>query len=138
MQDHSEARPRRLIREVDLDERGIMSRSNRWRGVRNGTFPAPVVIGPNSKAWYEDEIDAWLASRPRRTYGGPTTEAMQGAQQPISTTAQITAALAAPEAQRPTPTAPEITEAPVVPKRSPNGKAKAKGHRASKAKSEAT
>jgi len=41
------------------------------------------------------------------------------------------------KAQQPAPTAPEITEAPVVPKRSPNGKAKPKGRGTSKAKSEA-
>jgi hypothetical protein len=39
--------------------------------------------------------------------------------------------------QQTEPTAPEITEAPVVPKRRPNGKAKPKGRRASKAKSAA-
>ena len=43
-----------------------------WRGVRAGTFPAE--LGPNSIGWFEDEIDAWLASRPRRTYR-PAVEA---------------------------------------------------------------
>jgi predicted DNA-binding transcriptional regulator AlpA len=64
-----DAKPRRLLRNADLDKRGIMSRVNRWRGVKAGTFPAPVEIGPNSVAWYEDEVDAWLAELPRRTYG---------------------------------------------------------------------
>jgi len=39
-----------------------------WRGVRAGTFPAPMELGPNSIGWFEDELDEWLASRPRRTY----------------------------------------------------------------------
>src|SRR5215472_78101 len=90
MQDQDEARPpRRLLRNADLDARGLQSRATRWRGVRSGTFPAPVEIGPNSVGWYEDEIDAWLATRPRRTYGALTREGVQGAQQPISTTGKI-------------------------------------------------
>lgn len=45
------------------------SRVQLWRDVRAGRFPAPLEIGPNSVAWYRDEIEAWKASRPRRTYG---------------------------------------------------------------------
>ena len=48
------------------------SRVQIWRDVRDGLFPAPIALGPNSVAWYEDEVDAWLASRPRRTYGAET------------------------------------------------------------------
>ena len=44
------------------------SRQQTWRDIRAGTFPAPIELGPNSVGWYEDEIDDWLASRPRRTY----------------------------------------------------------------------
>ena len=45
------------------------SRVKVWRDVRDGQFPAPIVLGPNSVEWYEDEVDEWLVSRPRRTYG---------------------------------------------------------------------
>ena len=45
-----------------------------WRNIQAGTFVAPLELGPNSIGWYEDEIDAWLESRPRRTYGGPHDE----------------------------------------------------------------
>ena len=44
-----------------------------WRDVRANRFPAPIELGPNSVAWFEDELDAWLASRPRRTYSAPAT-----------------------------------------------------------------
>ncbi len=44
------------------------SRITIWRDVKAGTFPAPIELGPNSVGWYEDEINDWLASRPRRTY----------------------------------------------------------------------
>ena len=45
------------------------SRVQLWRDVRAGRFPAPVEIGANSVAWVRSEVDAWKASRPRRTYG---------------------------------------------------------------------
>jgi predicted DNA-binding transcriptional regulator AlpA len=45
------------------------SRVQLWRDVRDGRFPAPIELGRNSIGWFEDEIDHWLASRRRRTYG---------------------------------------------------------------------
>jgi prophage regulatory protein len=65
------AKLRRLLRNADLDAMGLPNRVTRWRHVKAGTFPAPVQIGANSIGWYEDEIQEWLASRPRRTYGPP-------------------------------------------------------------------
>jgi len=44
------------------------SRVQIWRDVRRGLFPAPIQLGPNSVAWFEDEIDDWLASRERVIY----------------------------------------------------------------------
>jgi prophage regulatory protein len=44
------------------------SRVQLWRDIREGRFPAPIEIGPNSLAWLRSEVDAWKASRPRRTY----------------------------------------------------------------------
>lgn len=44
------------------------SRTQLWRDVRAGLFPAPIETGPNSLAWIRSEVDAWKASRPRRTY----------------------------------------------------------------------
>jgi len=34
--------------------------------MRAGRFPAPIEIGTRSVGWFEHEVDAWLASRPRR------------------------------------------------------------------------
>ena len=28
-------------------------------GVLRGSFPAPIVLGPKSHRWYEDEVEAW-------------------------------------------------------------------------------
>jgi len=71
--DQSDAKPRagRIIREPELKKRDGKSRTQRWRDIRAGKFPAPVQLGPNSIGWYEDEIDAWLASRPRVIYAPP-------------------------------------------------------------------
>jgi prophage regulatory protein len=44
------------------------SRVQLWRDIRAGRFPAPVELGPNSIGWHRAEIDAWITTRPRRTY----------------------------------------------------------------------
>ena len=45
------------------------SRSQLWRDVRAGRFPAPLDLGPNSVGWLRADINDWIASRPRRQYG---------------------------------------------------------------------
>jgi len=74
MQEES-AKARRIIRGPVVEDRSGKSRVQIWRDVKAGKFPAPVQLGPNSVGWYEDEVDAWLASRPRRTYGAPSPAA---------------------------------------------------------------
>jgi predicted DNA-binding transcriptional regulator AlpA len=54
-----------LLRFSDLKRRGIV---RNWPTLklwieREG-FPPGIKLGPNSRAWPEDEIQAWLASRP--------------------------------------------------------------------------
>lgn len=34
-----------------------------YRGVKAGTFPAPVKIGVRASAWVGAEVDAWIAAR---------------------------------------------------------------------------
>lgn len=65
-----EKAPRNIIRPKALSKQIKKSPVQIWRDVRAGKFPAPIQLGPNSIGWYEDEIADWLASRPRRTYGG--------------------------------------------------------------------
>jgi prophage regulatory protein len=45
------------------------SRTQLWRDVRAGKFPAPLEVGSNAVAWRRSVIDGWIASRRRRTYG---------------------------------------------------------------------
>ena len=58
-----------MLRAPDVMARTGLSRVTIWRRVRAGTFPAPVQLGENSIGWPASEITAWLANRPRRTYG---------------------------------------------------------------------
>jgi len=61
---------RKMIRGwAGYEEKTGKDRVQGWRDVRAGRFPPPIELGPNSIGWFEDEIDDWLASRPRRTYG---------------------------------------------------------------------
>ena len=39
------------------------------RKVKGGAFPKPIELSDRRIAWREDEIDDWLASRPRRNSG---------------------------------------------------------------------
>lgn len=53
-----------LLRFPDLKARGIVSN---WptllRWIEREGFPAGVKLGPNTRAWTEAEIEAWLAAR---------------------------------------------------------------------------
>ena len=59
--------PTKLLRFPDLKARGIV---NNWVTLMAWTrdprvaFPPGRWIGPNSKAWSEQEIEQWLARRP--------------------------------------------------------------------------
>lgn len=65
---------RKILRPKQVQALIGKSRVQIWRDVRAGRFPAPISLGPNSTGFYEDEILAWLESRPRRTYGAPVNE----------------------------------------------------------------
>ena len=53
------------LRFTDLQDRGVI---NSWpmlrRRVERDGFPAGRMLGPNTRAWSEDEVQAWLDSRP--------------------------------------------------------------------------
>jgi predicted DNA-binding transcriptional regulator AlpA len=54
-----------FIRYADLCAAGIISN---WTTLRrlidDEGFPSGVMIGPNTRAWRLDEVEAWLAGRP--------------------------------------------------------------------------
>jgi predicted DNA-binding transcriptional regulator AlpA len=46
-----------------------------WEWMRDGIFPLPIELGrPNGRttriAWFADEVEGWIESRPRRKIGG--------------------------------------------------------------------
>ena len=54
-----------LVRFKGLYERGI---AESYQGLRHliktEGFPPGILLGPSSRAWRIDEVNAWLASRP--------------------------------------------------------------------------
>ena len=75
MADTANAQGRKIIRGPVVEDKTSWTRVTIWRAIRDNKFPAPIQLGPNSVGWFEDEIDAWLATRPRRTYGASKPEA---------------------------------------------------------------
>jgi predicted DNA-binding transcriptional regulator AlpA len=58
--------PGRFIRFKELKERGVFNdRMDAARKIDAG-FPPPYEMSPNVIAWDADEVEQWLASRPRR------------------------------------------------------------------------
>lgn len=58
---------KRIIRLTAVQAKVNASRSTiyRWEADPESGFPQRILLGTNSVGWYEDEIEAWLASRPR-------------------------------------------------------------------------
>lgn len=55
----------RLLRFRDLKDRGIVGNHvtlKRW--IEHEGFPPGLLLGPNTRAWREADVEAWLASRP--------------------------------------------------------------------------
>jgi predicted DNA-binding transcriptional regulator AlpA len=62
----------KFLRFADLKTAGII---NSWpmlrRRIERDGFPAGRMLGPNTRAWTEDEILAWLDGRPTARKAGP-------------------------------------------------------------------
>lgn len=55
----------RLLRFTDLKERGVvLSRMTLARWIASEGFPAGRLLSPSCRVWSEEEVSAWLASRP--------------------------------------------------------------------------
>lgn len=53
----------RLMRLSEVRECVGLSRSEIYRRVQSGDFPAPVKIGAMASAWPHHEISGWIADR---------------------------------------------------------------------------
>ena len=58
----------RLIRYQSLKDLEIVNnRTTLYRWIKDGRFPKPIRIGPNSVAWRWEAIEEWLADREAQT-----------------------------------------------------------------------
>jgi len=53
----------KVLRYPQLKERVGYSRMHIFRLERDGLFPKRIHLGPNSVAWIEAEVDAWLIAK---------------------------------------------------------------------------
>lgn len=53
----------RLLRLPEVKARTGCSRSEVYRRIAIGTFPAPVKLGDRATAWPEHEVQAWCEAR---------------------------------------------------------------------------
>jgi hypothetical protein len=76
------------LRYQDLEARRIVqNRVTLGNWIRNEGFPPGQLTGPNSRTWGEDEVDAWLASRPVAPKALPPTARPRGRPRKESTVA---------------------------------------------------
>lgn len=55
----------KLLRFVDLVAMGVFTnRMSLKRAIDNQNFPVGFLVTPNARAWREDEVFDWLATRP--------------------------------------------------------------------------
>jgi prophage regulatory protein len=54
-----------LLRIKDVIRRTGLSSSTIYRRTVDGTFPAKIMIGPSCAAWYESDIDDFVADPAR-------------------------------------------------------------------------
>ena len=58
----------KYLRFSDLVDRGIVTNRvtlGRWIKLHN--FPAGILLGPNTRAWPEDSVNAWIEARAAET-----------------------------------------------------------------------
>ncbi len=57
------AAPVVILRRREVESRTGLGCSTIYDGIKAGTFPAPIQLGPKSVGWVESEINAWLSAR---------------------------------------------------------------------------
>ena len=48
----------RFLKLPEVKRRSAKSRSTIYQGVKDGTFPKPIKLGPRAVGWIESEIEA--------------------------------------------------------------------------------
>ncbi len=52
-----------ILRLPDVRRRTGLSRSTVYARVAQGSFPAPIKLGPRTVGWIEAEVEAWLTDK---------------------------------------------------------------------------
>ncbi|MCE0975121.1 helix-turn-helix transcriptional regulator [Pseudomonas putida] len=52
----------RFMRIAEVTRVTALSRNTIYRRMREGTFPKQLKLGPNSVAWLQSDISAWMTS----------------------------------------------------------------------------
>ena len=52
-----------ILRLALVKQRTGLSRSSIYSGIKLGTFPAQISLGPRAVGWLESSIDHWIQSR---------------------------------------------------------------------------
>lgn len=52
-----------ILRLALVKKRTGLSRSSIYSGVKQGTFPAQISLGPRAVGWLESSVDQWIQSR---------------------------------------------------------------------------
>jgi hypothetical protein len=109
-----------LLRYLNLVERGIVNNRTSLRNlIEEGGFSEGFLLGPNSRAWWEDEVEEWLANRPTARKPAPVLK--PGSRPGRPSKAELAARAAAAQLATPPPAS---TPAPLV-KRRPGRPSKA-------------
>ena len=64
--------PSKFLRFCNLVEKGIVKNwvtLGRW--IEKEGFPPGILLGPNTRVWPEDQVEAWIAGRPERREDPP-------------------------------------------------------------------
>ena len=69
MQESPSTTGERLLRLPDVEVRTGLKKSAIYAGMKAGTFPSCIKLGPRAAAWPLSDIDTWIASRIRTGRG---------------------------------------------------------------------
>jgi prophage regulatory protein len=56
-------KPKRFLRLPQVTEKTGLPQSSIYEKKARGEFPQPIKLGPQTVAWDEDELDAWMAKK---------------------------------------------------------------------------
>lgn len=54
----------RLLSITDVKRETSFSRTTIWRRIKEGTFPKPLKLGVQKRAWRESDVEKWKAEQP--------------------------------------------------------------------------